>query len=225
MKRLFLFSGGIDSAVALDMLMRELTYLDDPNCPPKLVFFDYGQAAAEQELAAVRYWAGEYDLSWERIVTREYKKLLDSRPECDWVFKGFVPMEASWVHDPDLLVLPGRNLFLLTIAAIKLYDPADTLVQFILGTHLYEEGNDTGDCSRNFLESMEKSLTYGLSTTSSPVRYQVYSPVQNLSKKGILDYAKKMKIDLSKTWTCYQPGNEPCGECRHCRELKREGLL
>lgn len=224
MKRYFLFSGGIDSVVGLDMLMRELAYLEGPGCPPKLIFFDYGQAAAQQELASVIYWANEYDLAWERIPTREYKKILDSKPQCDWVFGGFSPREEG-EYDPDLLVLPGRNLFLLTIAAIYLYNPTDTIVQFILGTHLYEEGNETGDCSQNFLESMGKSLSFGMSTTNNPVRYQVYSPVQKLRKAGILEYAKKMKINLSKTWTCYASGDGLCGECRHCRELKKAGLL
>ena len=227
MKRYFLFSGGIDCVVGLDILMRE--DLSDENIviglpPPELVFFDYGQAAAKQEIEAVKYWADHYGLKWHRIVTSEYRKLLNSKPQHDWVFRGFSPDEPEF-YDPDLLTLPGRNLFLLTMAAIALYSPEFRDYDFYLGCHLYGEGNDTGDCTRSFLEAMGIALAYGMSTPTNRVFYRVSSPVQDLSKEEILDYATERGIDLSKTWTCYIPGEKLCGECRHCVELKKKSLL
>jgi 7-cyano-7-deazaguanine synthase in queuosine biosynthesis len=222
MKRYMLFSGGIDSVVALDILMNTPGFRDGPL--PVLVFFDYCQSCSDEERRCFGIWACQYDLNGRIIHTSAYKHALIDKPYCDWVFNGATPPESG-EYAPDLLTLPGRNLFLLTMAAIELFDPNDTVVEFILGTHLYEEGNFAGDCSENFLKSAGKTLSHAMSTPTRQVIYKVYSPVQKMTKKDILDYMVSHKIGLENTWTCYLSGTKPCGNCRHCKELKKSGLL
>jgi 7-cyano-7-deazaguanine synthase len=55
---------------------------------------------------------------------------------------------------------------------------------------------------------------------------KVLAPIARLSKKATLLLGRRLGVDFSKTWTCYDPkagGEAPCGRCDACR-VRRKGF-
>jgi len=217
MKIYFLFSGGLDSVVALDMMsMTENIHKDFA-----LVFVDYKQAAATMEYRSVLYWAQKYGCRTIRLDLCDYEHLLlQTNP---WIFFG----DAVKVNDPsnkDALFLPGRNIYLISVAAVGLYNRREKNTKFLLATHkeILPDGqyNTHGDCCPDFFRAMEMALTLGMSTPTTPMRYEITSFVKDYTKAELIKIAKERSLDLSMVWSCYGRGPEPCGECQHCIELK-----
>ena len=218
MKTYFLFSGGLDSVAALDILSKQFEIAIDHDFT--LVFIDYKQAAATMEYRSVMYWATKYRCRAIRLCVWDYENIVPE--ESGWVFYG----DTVKVNDPsnkDALFLPGRNIYLLTVAAVATYDRRKPSTRFLLATHKEElpggEYNTHGDCCPEFFKSMESSLSFGMSTPTTPMRYEISSPVSSYTKKQLIDYCRDNRIDVSRVWSCYGRGPEPCGMCQHCLEI------
>ena len=56
-------------------------------------------------------------------------------------------------------------------------------------------------------------------------RYRVHTPLQALSKAGIVEAALAAGLDMGKTWSCYDPTDDGkhCGGCDSCR-LRQKGF-
>ena len=221
MKTYFLFSGGLDSVAALDILSKSGEIALDHNFT--LVFIDYKQAAATMEYRSVVHWALKYRCKATRLCVWDYENIVPE--ESQWVFYG----DSVKVDNPankDALFLPGRNIYLLTVAAVATYNRRNRSTRFLLATHKEElpggEYNTHGDCSPKFFKTMEASLSLGMSTPTTPMRYEIKSIVENYTKKELIQYCRDNKIDISRVWSCYGRGPEPCGTCQHCIEIKGE---
>lgn len=68
------------------------------------------------------------------------------------------------------------------------------------------------DCRPEFLEAMcAVGGAYGVS---------LLHPLRDKTKSEVLQLASDLGVDVSKTWTCYNPiNNKPCGECYSCKGL------
>jgi 7-cyano-7-deazaguanine synthase in queuosine biosynthesis len=209
----FLFSGGYDSIAALDMIVRW-------GKAPTLLFVDYSQAAADMEANALEFFANRYSLPSRRIVASDYIKMVIPKPGMGWVFSGDVGETKDFV-------LPGRNIFLLTIAAIAVYSPESEEVGFIMGTHREEnlpegEYSTPGDCSPVFFANMMKALSVGMSTPAHKIAYHMFLPLRDMTKDDIFNYIVVNKLPYDRAWSCYGAGPSPCGKCPHCIENTRE---
>ncbi|NCZ64410.1 MAG: 7-cyano-7-deazaguanine synthase QueC, partial [Cellvibrionales bacterium] len=47
-------------------------------------------------------------------------------------------------------------------------------------------------------------------------RVEVVAPLITKSKKDIIDLGVSVGVDFKKTWTCYEGGEQACGECPAC---------
>ena len=220
MKTYFLFSGGLDSVAALDIISKGDDIPIDDNF--KLVFIDYKQAAATMEYRSVIHWAEKYSCKVIRLDIGDYENLVAE--EKQWVFYG----DSVSTADPsnkDALFLPGRNIYLLTVAAVAMYDSRQPSTRFLLATHREElpngEYNTHGDCCPKFFKTMEASLSLGMSTPTTPMRYEIRSAVVDYTKKQLIEHCRDNRIDISRVWSCYGRGPEPCGTCQHCLEINR----
>jgi len=218
MKTYFLFSGGLDSVAALDILSKGPDIALDDNF--ELIFIDYKQAAATMEYRSVLHWALKYRCKVKRLCVWDYENIVPE--ENQWVFYGD-SVKANNPSNKDALFLPGRNIYLLTVAAVATYNRRNPSTRFLLATHKEElpggEYNTHGDCSPKFFKAMEGSLSFGMSTPTTPVRYDISSPVADYTKKQLIEYCKMNRIDISRVWSCYGRGPEPCGTCQHCLEI------
>ncbi|WP_157814171.1 7-cyano-7-deazaguanine synthase [Olleya sp. Bg11-27] len=73
------------------------------------------------------------------------------------------------------------------------------------------------DCTSAFLSQ--------LNTISEHSKTEVHAPLINLTKKEVVQLAKKLDVDLNRTISCYQPSNDmECGVCLSCL-VKREAFV
>ena len=68
------------------------------------------------------------------------------------------------------------------------------------------------DCTPEFAGAMANAIYVG---TYHGVR--LHTPLQWLTKAGIIALGEKLKVNWSKTWSCYAGGENHCGTCPTCR--------
>jgi 7-cyano-7-deazaguanine synthase len=203
-----LLSGGLDSVVNLKCAA-------DQGTVEMAVTFDYGQAAAENELYAARECARRVGVSQVVVELGDYWGLLpepirdaskvakhSDRPDGD---KAELLREA-WV--------PNRNgVFVNIAAAFAESRGADAVV---IGLNR-EEAQVFPDNSESFLERVNDALEV---STLSGVR--AVSFTAHLSKRGIVRLGVERGAPLDLIYSCYKGSSDRrmCGECQSCMRLK-----
>lgn len=170
-----LLSGGLDSAVCLAL-----------NPGAKALKIDYGQphAAMEGEAAAA--------------LCRHYGVPLH--------FANFyLPYGLRTFDEYDpAMVVPGRNLILLSIAATF-------RLPVVIGCNA-DDHEVYEDCRLDFLLS-----------AGEPLGVPVYAPLIEMTKPQIGTLARQLDVPVQLTWSCYYPtqDHEECGRCDACMGRER----
>jgi 7-cyano-7-deazaguanine synthase len=113
----------------------------------------------------------------------------------------------------DDVVFAGRNLVFASIAiSIAQADGFDA-VAFGCNASDWER---FPDCRPEFWRGMDKlAAAYGV---------RVLTPLIYLSKRDVVDEARRLGVPIDRTWSCYEPqGIHPCGKCLAC--TTRESAL
>lgn len=107
--------------------------------------------------------------------------------------------------------LPGRNVLLLTHAAIV--GARDGVHTFALGLL---QGNPFGDASSTCLAHLARCLSLAL---GRPIR--ILTPLAHLDKAELIRRAAA-QLPLQLTWSCLRPGPQRhCGRCNKCAERRQ----
>lgn len=105
-------------------------------------------------------------------------------------------------------IVPCRNTLMITSAwALAECIGAEAVA---VGAHI---GDDEvfPDCRDVFFESLEQTLQLG-----SEKNIKILHPFTEINKSDIVRIGKKLGVDFSKTYTCYNGGEKPCGVCMSC---------
>lgn len=161
------------------------------------VFVDYGQRAARGELAACKYFTSKYNIPLI-IVENFHIKRYNSDLQVQ-LFTGDIK------HSP---YIKGRNLSLIMDA-----------LQVSEKVYVGFEKRETPfpDCSLEFIQSTNKILQ-GLFTPNT----EVIAPFIFIDRFQLIKSAYKIDREIfDKAWSCWiSEGNEPCGVCKHCLQIK-----
>lgn len=110
--------------------------------------------------------------------------------------------------------VPFRNGLLVSAAcsfAMGLF-PDEACVEVWIGAHADDAaGNAYPDCSLQFLEYLAHAVEEG---TAGHVR--IMHPLAKLNKAGVVCEGLKLNAPYDLTWSCYEGGDRPCGECGTC---------
>lgn len=107
-------------------------------------------------------------------------------------------------------VVPNRNMVLISLAVSYAIGIGASDVYY--GAH----GGDHAiypDCRSEFIQAMRKSI---LLCDWSKITLK--APYLSLTKIEILKRGIELKVDFSKTWTCYLGEKSACGKCGSCQE-------
>lgn len=209
-----LLSGGLDSATTL-AVAREEGY----EC--FALSFDYGQRHA-RELESARQVAASLEAA-EHLTLR-----LDLRTIGGSALTDDIEVPKGRSHEVigagiPVTYVPARNTIFLAHALAW----AETLgsQDIFIGVNVLD-ASGYPDCRPEFIEAFERlanlATRAGVEGTS---RFRVHTPLIMLSKAQIVARAHELGVNLSLTWSCYEPepDGRACGLCDSCL-LRKKGF-
>ncbi len=202
-KAVVLLSGGLDSTTALYVALRE-------SIDTIALSFNYGQSH-ERELDSARKIASflkiehrivPLSLPWGgSAITDEKIPLPKGRNQAE--IKEGIP--ATYV--------PARNSIFLSLAA-SLAEAKEAEAIYFGANALDYSGYP--DCRPSFIDAFQKMIEMGTKAGAEGKKIRVVTPLLHLSKAEIVRLGGELKIPFEWTWSCYEGGEFPCGECDSC---------
>lgn len=226
-KAIVLSSGGVDSTVCVAMAVQKF---GAENVATTSIF--YGQKH-NKELECARKVADHYKLrhyefdlssvlqfsncsllknSTQEIEHKSYaEQIAENKAK---VTNGEINNESSaMVKGKVATYVPFRNGLMLSVCASlaqSIFENDD--VEIYMGAHGDDAaGNAYADCSEAFVSTISKAISIG---TYEQVK--VTAPFAGLSKADVVKKGLELKAPFELTWSCYEGGDKPCGECGTC---------
>lgn len=213
MKAVVLLSGGVDSATCLAMAVN--SYGNDE---VTALSIHYGQKH-EKEIECARKLAEyykvkhiEHDVS--SVMDFSSCPLLKDRGEIE--HKSYAEqLKAKGGEGTVDTYVPFRNGLFLSVAtaiALSLYAS-----EVWYGAHLDDAaGRAYPDCTSEFVDSMRLAILEGTA-------YQVTlrAPLIFFNKAGVVEAGLRLDVPYQYTWSCYEGGDKPCGECGTCLDRQK----
>ena len=200
-KAVVLFSGGLDSTVALSLACwrhgaDQVLALGVAYGQAHINELTYAKRTAAT--AGVRYVGAHVDPSpW---------KLLPLLSGTTVTGRDVYAMKTGGISDA---FLPGRNVAFLSMAlAVAAVQDAD---QIWSGANA-DDAAGFPDGRPPFLWAWQQMASHALGRA-----IHLEAPLLDSSKREIVALARAMAIDLDATWSCYRPRQgKPCGTCDAC---------
>lgn len=205
MKAVVLLSGGLDSATALYVAIR------DGHSPIGLSVH-YGQLHGRELESA--------------------KKIASSLQLEHWIIPLSLPWGGSALTDSRIPVPKGRGEKEMTREIPATYVPARNSVFLSLAASLAEtrgaraiyfganalDYSGYPDCRPEFIEAFEEMMMLGtkIGVESKERPLRIIAPLLHLSKAGIVRLGRELGVPFEWTWSCYEGREFPCGECDSC---------
>lgn len=119
--------------------------------------------------------------------------------------------------------LPGRNLVFLTSAAsIALSRGISHVVTGVCQTDF----SGYPDCRRTTIDALASAIRSGNKGLKAAEEFEIKTPLMYISKAETVKLARDLDKGweaLALSWTCYEGGERPCGQCPAC-ELRAKGF-
>ncbi len=203
MKAVLLHSGGLDSSVLL-------YHLRDQGHDVAALSVRYGQRHHREidAAAAICVRAGVEHRVADLAGLREL--LVGSALTDDAVA---MPTGGYGIDNMKQTVVPNRNMVLLSVAgawAVSLKADAVAYAAHGGDHEIYP------DCRPAFADAMATALS--LCDWHAP---QLLRPFVDMTKADIVRRGDELNVPFELTWSCYQGGDQHCGDCPTCRERKK----
>ena len=197
-KTVVVFSGGLDSTTLL-------YHLVDLGHDVKAISFDYGQRH-RKELDAARQIAEQIQIDHRIVNVAGLAGIFGTNALTDHDVN--VPHGEYSPVTMQVTVVPNRNMIMISIAtgwAIALgYDSV------AFGAHSGEY-TPYADCQPAFAAAINAATR-----VCDEMPFEVLAPFVRWSKGDIVRRGNQLGVPFDITWSCYQGGEEPCGNCSTC---------
>ncbi|MFK7871902.1 MAG: 7-cyano-7-deazaguanine synthase QueC [Oligoflexales bacterium] len=202
MKTVLSFSGGLDSTVLLYHLLDQG---DEVVC----LNFCYGSKHNETERKSANEICRQANIPCHNIDLPFLGKLFSSD-----LLIGGGPIPLGHYEDESMrqTVVPYRNGILLSIAVG--YAESIDADRVALANHAGDHAIYP-DCRPEWVQAMNLASWHGTYNHIS-----IHTPFTHKHKGEICELGIQLGAPLQLTWTCYQGGEIPCGECGSCNERK-----
>lgn len=202
---IIIISGGMDSVTLLYDIADK--YIHDNIL---VISFNYGSRHNASEIPMAMYHCAKLNIDHKIIdmvqIFSNFNSALLDKNDSEKIPEGHYEQENM-----KKTVVPFRNGIMLSIAT----GVAETVgaSKIYYGAH----GGDHAiypDCRLEFIKAINNAARLG---TYNKVK--ILAPYSDINKIGILKIGKKLKVDYSKTHTCYNPlDGKSCGKCGSCQE-------
>ncbi len=116
--------------------------------------------------------------------------------------------------------VPGRNLLFLSIATS--FAEVNEAEAIYIGVNALDYSGYP-DCRPEFINKFAEVATLGTKAGVQGTRFKVETPLIQLRKAEIIREGMRMGVPYHLTTSCYNGGEEACGECDSCR-LRLKGF-
>ena len=208
MKALVLFSGGIDSTTCLGLAISK--YGKENVIALSITYGQKHTKEIEAANAIVQYYGIEkIDLDLSLIFRFSDCSLLKGSDE-DIPHESYAQQLEKTNGSPVSTYVPFRNgLFISSAAAIALSRKCSVIYY---GAHADDAaGNAYPDCSSVFNNAMNTAGYEG-----SGKQLKIEAPFVNMTKADVVKIGLELKVPYELTWSCYEGGDKPCGQCGTC---------
>ncbi len=210
MEAMVLFSGGVDSTTCLAQAVKK------HGASEVLALSIYYGQRHQKEIESAEKLVKYYGVKWQtldlsRIFADSSCSLLQG--SSDEIPKGSYEDQLKETDGaPVSTYVPFRNgLFLASAASIALSHGCKVIYY---GPHADDAaGNAYPDCSTVFNDAMSKAIYEG-----SGKQVQIEAPFVEMTKKDIVKLGLELGVPYELTWSCYEGGDKPCGQCGTCRD-------
>ncbi|MEE1212382.1 MAG: 7-cyano-7-deazaguanine synthase QueC [Treponema sp.] len=212
-KAVVLSSGGLDSTTCMALAVRDY---GKKNVVSVSIF--YGQKH-KKELECARavsryYDIPHYEFDLSSIMAYSNCSLLEGSTQ-QIEHKSYSEQVEKNADGRVNTYVPFRNGLMLSVCASLaqgLFE--DEECDIIIGVHSDDAaGNAYADCSVEFVDTMSRGISIG---TYGKVK--VLAPFYKNNKAGIVKKGLELGAPYNLTWSCYEGGDRPCGECGTCRD-------
>lgn len=202
-KALVILSGGMDSSVLLHYVARELNYKE-----VYAITFNYGQRIA-REIECAKFQAKDCRVIEHKIVNMDFFRDISKMSALTNTGLNIPKARDDIGNAQPLSYVPFRNLLLLTTAASW----AESLGVENMFYGAVQTDNFSGywDCTSEFLNKVND--LYNLNRKNKVVSN---APFMSFSKEMVVRKGIDLKVDFTKTHTCYEGTEVACGECVSC---------
>ena len=210
-KSIILLSGGLDSLTCLAIAKSR-----NEKCYG--LSFSYGQKH-DCELIASQKIAEYYNIEHKIINIPDLGSMGGSSlTQDDMQVPSFKENSDNNISIPNTYV-PCRNLIFLSFACA--YSEVINADKIYIGVNAVDYSGYP-DCRLEFINAMQNVINIGtkMGAEDSPVILD--TPLQNLSKTGIIKLGDSLSVDYSMSVSCYNANNklEACGKCDSCVHRK-----
>ena len=208
---IILLSGGLDSATCLAVARR-----DGFEC--HTLSFDYGQRHRCELTAAanVARAGGSVEHRVFRLDLNQWGGSALTDPGIP------VPKDNAAAEVPVTYV-PARNLVFLSIATA--WGEALGAHDLFIGVNSVDYSGYP-DCRAPFIAAFAEAARLGTCAVDDGWSWHIHTPLQHLSKAGIITLGAELGVDYRLTTSCYDPdpAGRSCGHCDSCR-LRHAGFV
>ena len=209
-----LLSGGLDSATTLAIARSQ-------DCQVYALSFDYGQRH-QREIEAARKIAKSLLGATEHRVVKIDNQIFAGSALTDDVDVPKSRSEKEIGAGIPVTYVPARNtIFLAHALAWAETIPAGHI---FIGVNALDYSGYP-DCRPEFIALFETVANIGTKAGIEGARIQIHAPLIKLSKADIVRKAVELDVDLSLTYSCYDPtpDDRACGKCDSC-QLRLKGF-
>lgn len=198
-----LFSGGLDSATALFIARKE--------CESVMALtIHYGQlhqreiqsAHAITKQLKIPHEVIEIAMPWKGSALLDQQIALPKNRELN-----------EMASEIPVTYVPARNTIFLSLAA--------SFAETVKANSIYIGANAIDysgypDCRPEYFEQFETALKLGTKCGAEGFDIKIQAPLIKLKKSEIIRLGNSLQVPYELTWSCYQGGDYPCGECDSC---------
>ncbi len=209
-----LLSGGLDSATTLAVAL-----VEGYEC--FALSFDYGQRHARELESAGKVAAA---LGAQRHLTLGLDlRAIGGSALTDDIAVPKARSDEAIGHDIPVTYVPARNTIFLAhaLAWAEVLGAQDIFI----GVNALDYSGYP-DCRPEFVEAFERLANLATQAgVEGRSRYRVHTPLIAQTKAQIVARAYELGVDLSLTWSCYEPeaDGRACGLCDSC-QLRKKGF-